>query len=246
MYKCCQILFYIIVILSISGCTEQEKGNNTLIVATSADNPPYEFYSNNEIIGFDIDLIKEIAQRLKKEIVIKDMTFHGLLAALSNNKSVDLVISGITITPLRKPRADFSNSYHSEKASILYKKTNQIFTIEDLDNKNVGTQLGSIWSFVMRDLSKQYHINLVNLSSNLELLEELKVDRIDAMIIETSQAKRFVLLDNSLTFFIIDYLNSDLGIVMPKNSPLQQNINKIIEDLKSDGTLNKLKEKWQI
>ena len=91
------------------------KASGKIILGTSADYPPYEFHAlvdgKDTIVGFDIELAKEIAKDLGVELEIKDMSFDGLLAALVSG-NVDMVISGMTPTEERRQNVDFSDIYY--------------------------------------------------------------------------------------------------------------------------------------
>ena len=89
-----------------SSCFEKQD-QDLWIVATSPDNPPYEHIKDGEIEGFDIDLMIAIGQHLGKNIEFKNMEFHGLIAALAT-RNVDMVIAGMSITPERLSKVDFS------------------------------------------------------------------------------------------------------------------------------------------
>ena len=94
---------------------EKIKASGKIILGTSADYPPYEFHAlvdgKDTIVGFDIELAKEIAKDLGVELEIKDMSFDGLLAALVSG-NVDMVISGMTPTEERRQNVDFSEIYY--------------------------------------------------------------------------------------------------------------------------------------
>ena len=112
------ILLSILFLLLLPACSDN-KNDHVWIAGTSADNPPYEFMQNGEIVGFDIDLINEIGKFLGKKLEFRNMEFHSLLAALSTN-SVDLVIAGLSNTPERSSRVDFSITYISSEIAILH------------------------------------------------------------------------------------------------------------------------------
>ena len=121
-----------------SSCFEKQD-QDLWIVATSPDNPPYEHIKDGEIEGFDIDLMIAIGQHLGKNIEFKNMEFHGLIAALAT-RNVDMVIAGMSITPERLSKVDFSVPYTEARIAILFRKSDSYKALSDLKNKMVGAQ----------------------------------------------------------------------------------------------------------
>lgn len=238
------IKFVIVVALSIlmSSCSEKQD-KNTWIVGTSPDNPPYEHMRDGEIEGFDIDLIIAIGQHLGKKIEFKNMEFHGLLAALAT-KNVDMVIAGMSITPERVARVDFSIPYAEARIAILFRRADGYKETPDLKEKMVGAQLGTIWSLIAHDLSMTHSFRTKALASNLMLVEELKSGRIDAVILEQYQAEEFAKGNPNLSSFHLGTYGSSFAIALPKGSPEKKNIDHTIKSLKSNGTISALTKKW--
>ena len=219
------------------------KDEDTWLVGTSADNPPYEHMSDGEIVGFDIDLMVAIGQHLGKNIEFKNMEFHGLLAALSS-KNVDMVVAGMSITPERLARVEFSIPYTDSKIALLYRRDDSFKVPEDLKGTMVGAQLGTIWTLIAHDMSVKHKFRTKALSSNLMLVEELKSKRLDAVVMEESQVKKFATKYPMLASLSVKQYGSSFAIAMPKNSPHKKNIDHTIKALKSNGTIEALAKKW--
>jgi polar amino acid transport system substrate-binding protein len=239
-----RILLVTIFLTALTGCSDH-KDENTWIVGTSADNPPYEFMQDGKMVGFDIDLITAIAQHLGKDIELRNMDFHGLLAALSSN-NLDIVIAGMSITPERQKRVEFSIPYADAKIAVLFRRDDKFKRPEDLYDKKSGAQLGTIWTLIAHDMSINYHFRTKALSSNLMLVEELKAKRIDAVILEESQAEKFTAKYPELSNFSVPQYGSSFAIALPKNTVLKKNIDHAIKQLKSKGTIDALAKKWGI
>ena len=235
-------LLLLIALFSLSSCFE-DKDENVWIVGTSADNPPYEFIQNGEIVGFDIDFITEIGKHLGKRVEFENMEFHTLLAALST-KSVDLVLAGLSVTQDRLQRVDFSASYTSAKIAVLYRGEDKFNNSKDLKGKKVGVQLGTIWGLIAHDLAVANGFSIISLSSNLMLIEELKSKRIDAVVLEETQAEKFVEIYPAMSRFVEKNLGSSFAIAMPKDFAHKKNINHAIKALRSNGTTQTLAKKW--
>ena len=222
---------------------DNQGANKSLIVGVSADNPPYEFIQNGQIVGLDIDMINAVGEKLGKEIIIKNFDFSGLLAALVSN-NIDVAISGLTITKEREEHVSFSDPYMNTNVSILYRLEDGFHDINDLQNKVIGVQLGTTWGIIAKDLSGKISIKINHLSNNLMLVEELKAKAVDAVILEESQSRKFIENNQGLASFQLEEFSSEFAIAMPKNSNLVKDMNKAIQDLKKEDEVNRLKKKW--
>ena len=120
---------FVVAILSVTailGCVQKEE--KVLVVGTSADFPPFEYKDpeTGEIVGFDIELIKLIAQKIGYDRVeIKDMDFDSLIPALQAGQ-IDVAIAGMTITEKRKQQVDFSIPYWSADQAVVVRKGSRI------------------------------------------------------------------------------------------------------------------------
>ncbi len=237
--KICNI---VICYFLITGCNNQSK-EHYLIVATSADNPPYEFIQNGQIVGLDIDIINALGEKIGKKVIIKNFDFNGLLASLTS-ENIDIVIAGLTVTEERRKHINFSVPYASTNVSVLYRSADNLQNTEELDNKVVGVQLGTTWAIIAQDLTKQFNVKINYLSNNLMLVEELKSKVIDVVILEESQSKKFIENNPDLASFNLVDFSSELAIATLKNSKLIDVINKAIIELTQDGTISCITKKW--
>ncbi|MFK7974268.1 MAG: transporter substrate-binding domain-containing protein [Rickettsiaceae bacterium] len=230
--------------LFVSSCTDT-KDANIWVVGTSADNPPYEQMKSGQIEGFDIDLIEAIGRHLGKDIQFKNMEFHGLLAALTHS-NVDMVLAGMSITPERQARVDFSIPYTGSQVTVLFRKEDDVTQMKDFSGKIVGAQLGTIWSLIASDLAGECDFKVKALANNLMLIEELKLKRLDAVVIEQYQAAKFIEQHPQFASFELDKYSSSFAIALPKNSPHKKNINHNIKSLRNNGIIEALEKKWGI
>lgn len=102
---------------------ETKSPQGTLKVATSATFPPYEYYSDAEIVGIDMDLAKAIARRLGRRLIIEDMEFDAIVSAVQSGKA-DLGIAGMSVTADRLKNVDFTNPYTESKQVIIIRAQN--------------------------------------------------------------------------------------------------------------------------
>ena len=101
---------------------EAPKGSEKLIMGTNAEFAPFEFQDDNgAIVGYDIEIAKEIARVMGRELVIENMAFDSLIAALNSGK-VDMVIAGMTANDERRQEVDFSDNYYNAAQVIIVKE----------------------------------------------------------------------------------------------------------------------------
>lgn len=230
------ILFRILILLLIlSACND--KNSDKLIVGTSADYPPFEFVREGKFAGFDIDIANALGKEMGKKIEIIDMDFASLIPALSNNQ-IDLAISSLTITPERVKNVDFSDIYYQGSYGIIYKGKDNSW-----QDKKIGVQLGSVWEVLANEKKEVYpNIQIHPLARINNLVEELKLDRIDMVILDSEQAYNYA-IENNLNYTIEKELGSGLAIAMKKDSNLKNEINQALEFVKINK-IDELKIKW--
>ncbi|MGP1908463.1 transporter substrate-binding domain-containing protein [Metabacillus sp. JX24] len=253
MKKFALLLISILVIGVLAACgsseTSGKEEKKVLKMATSADYPPFEYIDTakgSEIIGFDIDLAKAIGKELGYEIEVQDMDFTGLIPALQANKA-DLVLAGMTPTEERKKSVDFSDVYYTAKHMIVTKKGSGIKSVEDLEGKTVGVQLASIQEGKAEEIAETVNIKVENRNRIPELIQEMKAGRFDAAIIEDTVAKGYFKNDKELEGTVIeDGETEEAGsaIAFPKDSKYAEEFNKVLNEMKENGELEKLVLKW--
>jgi polar amino acid transport system substrate-binding protein len=220
------------------------KDNGKLVLGTSADYPPFEFHvsvdGKDQIVGFDIDIAKEIAKELGVELEIKDMKFDGLLAALDQGV-VDLVIAGMSPTPEREENADFSSIYYTAVQSLVVKTADQasITALSDLSGKKVGVQKGTIQETLAEEQMKGAEV--VALGKITDIVLSLKSGRIDAAIIELPVAEKTVEAneDLSVSTISLDAGSKGKAVALKKGSEdLLAVVNQVIEKLVAEKTID--------
>ncbi|NJO77743.1 MAG: transporter substrate-binding domain-containing protein [Cyanobacteria bacterium RM1_2_2] len=220
-------------------------GNATLIMATSADYPPYEYVDSSsgsqEIVGFDIDIAKYITGELGRELRIDNIDFNGLIPALQS-KRADFVMAGMTPTEERKQNVDFSSIYFEAKNTIVAKAGSNLTSAASLNGKTVAVQLGSIQEQAAKEMQGAEVKSLNRIS---EMIQELKSGRVEALIVEDTVAKGYVESNPDLELNVIPNEGaSGSAIAFPKGSELVAQFNPILEEMKTNGTMDELIAKW--
>ncbi|WP_339278798.1 transporter substrate-binding domain-containing protein [Paenibacillus sp. FSL W8-1187] len=217
-----------------------------LVLGTSADYAPYEFHKKidgkDQIVGFDIEIAKEIAKDLGAELEISDSDFDGLLLALNGGK-VDLVISGMTPTEERKQNVDFSKIYYKAEQGVIVKKGEEgsYGSLDDLKGKKIGVQKGSIQEGIAQEVEGA---KLTSLAKIPELILELTSGRVDALIVEKPVADQYVKTQDSIALADVKIEQSEeeagSAIAIKKgNQELLDAVNKTIDRLQASGDIDR-------
>jgi len=218
-----------------TAAPEQTKGK--LVLGTSADYPPYEFHKSingkDTVVGFDIEIAKEVANEMGKELEVKDMKFDGLLAALVAG-NVDMVMAGMTPTPERQQNADFSKIYYTAEQLIVVRGEDKekFKSLDDLAGKKIGVQKGSIQEEVAQTEIK--NANLVSLGKIGDIVLQLKTKKVDAILLEMPIADFYTEQHKDLAVSGIKLSAGDAGsaVALKKgNAELLAAVNKVLDRL---------------
>ena len=220
--------------------TTVEAGKLTM--ATNATFPPYEMTTDSgEIEGIDVDTAKAIAEKLGLELQIDDMDFDAALLSVQQGKA-DIVMAGVTVTDERKAVMDFSDSYATGIQSIIVPNDSDIASPDDLAGKKIGTQRGTTgYIYCSDDLGDE---NVVAYDDGLTAVQALKNGQVDAVVIDNAPATEYVAANPGLKVLDTSYAEEDYAIGMAKGSALEDAVNKALEELKADGTLQAIVDKY--
>ncbi len=230
-----------------TGSEEGKDEKKVLTMGTSADFPPFETIdaATGEYVGFDIDLAKAIADKLGYELKIENMDFGGLISALQSER-LDFIISGMSATEERKKNVDFSNEYHKSGEMFVTLKDSDIKAFEDLDGKTIGVQLGTIQEEGAKKIKEETlkNIEFSALNKAPELIQELKAGRIDAVYLDKTVAVGFIEELDLAGFDDPTEASPGMAIAFAKGDALVDEFNKVLEEMKENGELEKLQKQW--
>ena len=154
--------------------TASAASAETLRVVTDPSFVPFEMMDpeSGEMIGFDMEIIAEVADRAGFDYNLNTMDFNGIIPALQTG-NVDIAIAGITITDEREEIVDFSDPYYDSGLRILVRKDNdQIKKLDDLEGKKVGTKIGSTsYDFLTANLDQDGGVTPYPGSSDMYMSE---------------------------------------------------------------------------
>lgn len=223
----------LISLLLITGCGKNE---DTLVMVTEAGFAPYEYYENGEIVGVDVDIAKEIAKELGKKLVIKDVAFDSIINEIKTGKS-DFGAAGISYNEERKEQVSFSVDYAVSRQVVVVKAESTMSKLENT-NQKVAVQLGSVADTY---LTKNYqNITLVRQKKYLTAIQDLKDNKVEAVVMDELPAKEILAKNTGLKILEGEITHDSYGMIVNKNNKeLLDAINKVLNRLMEDGTIEK-------
>ena len=223
------------------GGTDGEK-KETLVMATNAEFPPYEYWENNAIVGIDAEVAAAIADKLGMELRIDDMAFDATLVALQSGQA-NMVMAGMTVTPERQENVNFSEPYAEAHQVIIVKEDSPIATVEDLAGKKIGVQTNTTGDIYTTDDFGDEAIQRYNRGADAVMA--LSQGMLDAVVIDLEPAKAFVAANEGLKILDTEYATEQYAIAINKNdTELLDKVNAALQELKDDGTLQEIVDRY--
>lgn len=223
-----------------SGDADTGEEKETLIMATNAEFPPYEYYEGDEIVGIDVEIAEAIADQLGMELKVEDMAFDSIVAAVSGGKA-DIGVAGMTVRPDREELVNFTDTYAHTTQVVIVKEDSDIAEPGDLEGKKVGVQLGTTGDIFADDSGAEVE----RYNKGFEAVQALTQDKIDAVIIDAEPAKQFVAESEGLKILDESFTEEDYAIAIAKdNDELLEKVNNALAELKESGKLDEIIDKY--
>lgn len=223
------------------GCS----GPQTLVMGTSADYPPYEFKDQDgTIVGFDVDIATAITQELNYELEIRDMDFDSLIEALEAEQ-VDFVMAGMSPTAERLERVDFTQRYFENNSVIVTTSAAPIATVEELQGKTIGAQTDSIQAAALAEQAETGNTTVITQAKVGELIQNLKAGTVDAIVVERTVAEKYTASNPDLVLGeTVPTETAGSAIAFPKGSPYTEEFDATLQEMKDNGEIKTLIQKW--
>jgi polar amino acid transport system substrate-binding protein len=220
----------------------------TYSVGTDATFAPFESLNNNkEVVGFDADLIKAIAQKSGLKIKLVNTPWEGLFAGL-NTGDRDIVIAAVTITPERKASMDFSEPYFEAKQLIIVRDGSKVTKLADLKGKKVGVQTGTTGDTVAQKAFGKTSADIRRYENIVLALTELRAGGIEAVVADNGVVNNYLTNNKNTKLKTIDdssFGKEYYGIAVKKgNKALLDQLNKGLAATKADGTYQKIYQQY--
>lgn len=224
------------------------KESGQLVMGCSADFPPFEFHimndGNDQIVGYDVMLLTEVASNLGVELVVKDMSFDSLVGAL-NSGTIDAIASGMNINEERKKQVEFSDEYFTGDQVLIVRKdaTDSYKTAEDFKGKKIGIQSGSVQENYANDqLVTPYGAEITLLPEIPSIIMQLKTGSIDAVLLDKAIGEAYIRQNSDdLVASAVTITGGDYGFAVAigkGNTDLVEVTNQTLAQLKEEGKLD--------
>ncbi len=211
--------------------------------ATSADFPPYEFIENDKVVGIDAEVMAYVAEKLGLESAPENMDFSSVITAVSSGKT-DLAASGITIKEDRLESVDFTTPYVTTSQVVIVRFDSPIKIANDIDGKKVGVQLNTTGQDYVEENCKDATVE--RYGKGFEAIEALKQKKIDAVVIDSDTADKFIEADDDLIKLDEILTEEEYAFAVQKgNSALLDAVNGVIAEMKDNGKLDEIINKYK-
>ncbi len=257
-------LMMMLTLAACGGSEEPKDGGDekkTLVMATNAAFPPYEYKEGDAIVGIDAEIAKAIADKLGMELEIKDVDFGAIIGGVQSGK-YDFGMAGMTVTDERKESVDFTDTYATAVQVVIVKEDCKYESYEDFytgfdadgnpagvkDDIAIGVQQDTTGDIYSSDKPEKWGFGedrVTKFKTGADAVEALKAGKVMAVIIDNEPAKSFVAANKGLKIMDAAYAEEDYAIcVSKKNTELRDNINKALKELIADGTVQKIIDKY--
>ena len=251
-FALCMML--VLAVTALAGCgsnSAQKEESKKIVVGLDDSFPPMGFKDEkNEIVGFDIDLAKEVAKRLGREVEFKAIDWNSKEAELKSGR-VDILWNGLDITDKRKENMLFSEPYMDNRQIVFVAKNGKVAVAgeADLAGKTIGTQSGGI--------IEEYFENKPELKASMKEVKyypdyinafmDLENGRLDAVVGDEIIGRYYISKhpDEIQAIDTVIGTVSQFGIAFRKDDQkLRDEVQKVFDEMKADGTVAKISEKW--
>ncbi len=249
------ILTLIAVSVFAAGCkkeTEKPQNNtennnaNLFIMGLDDSFPPMGFRDdNNEIVGFDIDMAKEVTKRLGMELKLQPIDWASKELELNTGK-ITCIWNGLSVSPAREEAMTLSKPYLANKMIIITNQDSALNTKADLEGKKVGLQTGSTAVAALEKDPISKKLTQVTYENNVLALTDLNIGRIDAVVMDEVVARYMISKSGNLYKVLNDSFNEEYYAIAFKkgNTELKDKVEKALAEMAADGTSSEISKKW--
>lgn len=205
---------------------------------------PFTFVEQDELKGFEVDVLEAVADQMGVEVEFVTANFSGLFGMLESGR-IDTIANQITITDEREAKYLFTDPYVYDGAQVVVKRGNDsIHGVEDLRGKSVAVNLGSNYEALLEDLPYADEIDIRTYESNIE--QDTALGRVDAFVMDRVSASQ-VIKEKPLPLALAGQPFSQIRNALPfreSDAELRDRVNSALSALRSDGTLSEISERW--
>ena len=229
------------------GISALAPAQETVSAVTDPSFVPFEMMDkeSGEMVGFDMDILREVAKRAGFDINLRTMDFNGIIPAVQTGNA-DLAIAGITITDEREKIVDFSDPYYDSGLRILVAASNdKVDELSDLEGMSIGTKIGSTsYDYLQKNLGDSAEIKPYPGSADMYLA--LMGGSVDAVFYDAPNVGYFAKTQGEGRAKVVGplYEGQQYGIAFTAGSQWLEPTNKALAAMKKDGTYDEIYTKW--
>ncbi len=228
--------------LALAGAAAQAAD---LIVGANIGNVPWEFQDDTgKTVGFEVDLVNEIAKRLNKSVEFVNIPFNGLFSAVQSGR-INMAVSSITITEKRLESVSFAQPYYDSDQSLTVTAASGIKDLGGMGGKAVGVDTGSTGDMWATANTAKYKLGEIRRFEGLQpAMLDLAAGRIDGYISDIPALQYYVKDKPDIKVVERIPTGEKYSIMFNKGDPLVTQVNDVITTLKGEGFIAKLHETW--
>ncbi len=248
MKKLIALALAVLMVLSTLCVLAETEEKKTLVMATNAFFPPYEFYEGTEIVGIDVEIAAAISAKLGYGFEVADMEFDAIISAVNAGKA-DFGLAGMTVTEERLLSVDFSDSYATGVQVVIVREDSTITSVDDLFAEGamhtIGVQLTTTGDLYTTWDLEDAGLAVINRYPNgNEAVMALKAGKVDCVVIDNEPAKAYVAANEGLKILPTEYVTENYAACFKKGNPLLAEFNAALQELIADGTIPAIIEKY--
>lgn len=218
----------------------------TLYMATEGTFPPYEYYDGDKLVGIDVDVANAIAEKLGMKLEVVDIAFDSIVSGVQAGK-YDMGMAGMTVNEERLEKVNFSDSYATGIQVVIVKEGGKVKSLDDMaaDGVVIGTQSGTTgFTYASGDFGDE---KVKGFTKTTDAVAALINGQVDCVMLDNEPAKALVAANPDAGLSILDtaYTVEDYAIAINKqNTDLLNQVNAALAELKADGTLQGIIDKY--
>ena len=234
------VLSLMLVLCSVAALAETES-KGTLVMATNAFFPPYEYYEGTEIVGIDVEIAAAVAAKMGYDFTVIDIEFDAIIPAVISGEA-NFGLAGMTVTEERLLSVDFSTSYATGVQVVIVAENSPITSVDDLfaegANYTIGVQLSTTGDLYTTWDLEDYGLATINrYPTGNEAVMALQAGMVDCVVIDNEPAKAYVAANPGLKILETEYVTENYAACFAKGDPLLAEFNAALEELIADGTI---------
>ena len=235
------VLSLLMVLCSVAALAETTESKGTLVMATNAFFPPYEYYEGTEIVGIDVEIAAAVAAKMGYDFTVMDIDFDAIIPAVMSGEA-NFGLAGMTVTEERLLSVDFSTSYATGVQVVIVRADSPITSVDDLfaegANYTIGVQLSTTGDlYTTWDLEDNGLATINRYPTGNEAVMALQAGMVDCVVIDNEPAKAYVAANEGLKILATEYVTENYAACFAKGDPLLAEFNAALEELIADGTI---------